>query len=273
MKFGFVTCVQLGLDCLEEIYAIGGKVDLLITLKDDDAKKKSGRIYLDDFARKHKVPLIKTSHISEISVTQQVVEAGIDWLFVIGWSQIAYSSTLSAPKKGCIGIHPTLLPVGRGRAAIPWAIIYGLEATGVTMFKLDAGVDTGPIVSQYKIALNKNTTATSLYKDVAVAHRHLMRIAFPNLLDETISLKPQDESRATNWCARSPDDGYIHQSMSVYQVDRIVRATTRPYPGAFADINGKRFTIWGGQTIWLDGAQELLCRDGKYWITELERRW
>ena len=146
MKIAFTTCVQLGRSCIEEILRIGGKLDLLITLKDDRARAKSGRIYLDDIAQKENIPLLKIGNINEPCVLEALAAHGIDWLFIIGWSQIAGPDLLAAPKCGCIGMHPTLLPLGRGRAAIPWAILKGLPQTGVTMFKLDAGVDTGPIL-------------------------------------------------------------------------------------------------------------------------------
>src|SRR5690606_21684147 len=130
MKFGFVTCVQLGLSCIEEIYRIGGKLDVLITIPDNKAKSKSGRIYLDGIADKYNIPLYKVNHINDNECIDIINKYNLDWLFIIGWSQIVSNQVLNSPKSGCIGMHPTLLPVGRGRAAIPWAIIKGLDKTG-----------------------------------------------------------------------------------------------------------------------------------------------
>ena len=78
---------------------------------------KSGRIYLDDIAYEHNIPLLKVNNINDPEVIKALKDYEIDWLFIIGWSQV--QEVLKAPKKGCIGMHPTLLPVGRGRAAIP----------------------------------------------------------------------------------------------------------------------------------------------------------
>lgn len=77
-KVGFVTCVQLGLSCIEEIYRLGGSLDVLITLKDDRGRDKSGRVYLDDFAREHQIPLIKTEHINDLEVERAVREMRLD---------------------------------------------------------------------------------------------------------------------------------------------------------------------------------------------------
>ncbi len=169
-KIAFATCVQLGLSCIEEIYRIGGRIDLFITLRDEKAKKKSGRVYLDEFAARNNVPLLKISNINDNEVIEALKKQEIDWLFIIGWSQIAKKKLLETPNYGCIGMHPTLLPVGRGRAAIPWAILKGLNETGVTMFKLDKGIDTGAIIGKGIIPLDNNVTATELYEKVNQEH-------------------------------------------------------------------------------------------------------
>ena len=246
MKFGFVTCVQLGLSCIEAIYETGGQLDLLITLPDHKAKNKSGRIYLDNTSRKYNIQLLKVSHINDQEAIDSIITHEIDWLFIIGWSQIASEQILKAPKMGCIGIHPTLLPEGRGRAAIPWAIIKMLEITGVTMFRLDKGVDTGDIIRQQIIPITKNETATSLYKKVEEAHISLIRTTFPLLLKNKVELIKQDEKNATYWEGRTPADGELTGLMTVEEADRLVRATTHPYPGAFLKFPKKKLIVWQG---------------------------
>tara|TARA_Y100000588_G_scaffold188919_1_gene202882 strand:+ start:13845 stop:14672 length:828 start_codon:yes stop_codon:yes gene_type:complete len=243
MKFGFVTCVELGLSCMEAIYAINGKLDLAITLLDSQAKQKSGRVYLDRFCSSNSIPLVKSDHINNREIIDAVNKHNIDWLFIIGWSQIASQELLDAPNKGAIGIHPTLLPVGRGRAAIPWAILKGLDKTGVTMFKLDEGVDTGPILDQVEIPLYSDSTATSLYEEVNSAHIDLIKQAFPLLAKEKLALKVQDSSKATEWPGRKPDDGLIKLEASVHEAERMVRALASPYPGAFSFVDGKKIII------------------------------
>lgn len=271
MKFGFVTCVQLGLSCLEEIYECGGAVDLLVTLTDDKAVRKSGRVYLDDFSREHDVPLVKIRHVNDAETLTAIREHGIDWLFIVGWSQIAGPELLAAPSRGAIGMHPTLLPEGRGRAAVPWAIIKGLEKTGVTMFVLDEGVDTGPILGQVEIPLGPREDAASLYAKANEAHRELMRSVWPSLVADTVEAVTQDESRATEWPGRRPEDGVVLPSMLVADVDRLVRAVTRPYPGVYWDADGVRWRIWRGEPGRIADAPLVLeLSDGVYSCTEAE---
>ena len=155
MKFAFCTCVQLGLSCIEASLRNGFQFELLITLHDHKSKSKSGRIYLDPISQEHNIELLKINHINDSEVIEKIKEKEIDWLFIIGWSQIASKETINAPKFGIIGAHPTLLPEGRGRAAIPWAIINGLKQTGVTFFIMDQGVDTGDILTQQIIPIEE----------------------------------------------------------------------------------------------------------------------
>ena len=261
MKFGFVTCVQLGLSCMEAIYEAGGKLNLCISLKDDVARKKSGRVYIDDFCNKNGIELIKVCHINDLETINALKFHEIDWLFVIGWSQIACTEVIALPKKGTLGIHPTLLPEGRGRAAIPWAILKRLNKTGVTMFKLDAGVDTGPILSQMEIPLTNNIDASKLYEMVNKAHIELIHRTISSLMSGNILLTEQDSNKATIWPGRRPEDGRIDLNGSVWDAECLVRAVTRPYPGAFVDTGDEQVVIWKARVV--PGLTPLRCFEFK----------
>ena len=271
MKLGFVTCVQLGQSCIEAIYEAGYELDVIFTLHDDVAPKKSGRIYIDKFARNHGVAVHKLAHVNDPDAVKKYRK--LDWLFIIGWSQIAGPEVIAAPKNGVLGIHPTLLPVGRGRAAIPWAILKGLSQTGVTLFKLDEGVDTGPILAQLEIPINDQTTATGLYETVNDAHSQLIKQILPRLAAGTFQLAQQDESKATFWPGRRSEDGLIDLDGSVYDADRLVRAVTRPYPGAYyVGTNGRKEIVWSAA---ISGdrpkSDHLEFRDGYLEILQSER--
>ena len=157
-------------------------------------------------------------------------------------------------------MHPTLLPVGRGRAAIPWAILKGLRQTGVTMFKLDEGVDTGDIIGQGIIDIDNKTTATELYKKVDDMHVTLISRYWDNIVNDRVSLTKQDESKATIWPGRRPEDGEIFNSMTMDEADKMVRAVTHPYPGAFYKDGDKIIRIWSARTDAYKGKIKL--RDG-----------
>lgn len=263
MKFAFVTCVQLGKSVIEKICDLGGKFEFLVTLKDERGVNKSGRIYLDDIAKKYNVPLYKVDNVNDVMILEAIKKYDIDWLFIIGWSQIAKKELLNTPHKGCIGMHPTLLPVGRGRASIPWAIIKGLTKTGVTMFRLDEGIDTGDILGQVEIEIDKNMTATELYAGVEEAHVKLIEKYWKSILDDTIELKEQDERLATEWPGRRPEDGEIYHSMNVVDAERLIRAVTHPYPGAFYYIGNKKIIVWKAKISHkMESMFSFKCKDG-----------
>ncbi len=246
MKIAFCTCVQIGLSCIESIIDIGGNFDLLITLNDNKAINKSGRVYLDKIANKTNLPLLKINHINDQEVLDAIQEFDIDWLFIIGWSQIASKEVVKSPNFGVIGAHPTLLPIGRGRAAIPWAILKKEEKTGVSFFKMDEGVDTGDILGQYEICISAQMNATVLYKKVNDAHIKLINQIWDDLVQNKLTLKPQDHSKATYWEGRKPVDGIISIYMTMDEVDCLVRATTKPYPGAYVSDNCQKVIVWSG---------------------------
>jgi methionyl-tRNA formyltransferase len=271
LRFGFVTCVRLGLSCMEAIYDAGGRLATVLTLHDDIAPAKSGRVHADEFCRAHAIPLVKIRNINDVDALAAITAADLDWLFIIGWSQIARAGVLASTRKGVLGMHPTLLPVGRGRAAVPWAILHGLQETGVTLFKLDAGVDTGPIAAQVRIPLAARENAGDLYARVERAHRELILTNWQALAEDRLPLVAQDESRASVWPGRSPEQGRLDPSMTVAEADRLVRAVTRPYPGAFLDVGQRRLRVWAAEPV-IGGTNEALrFRDG--WLAPTDSEW
>lgn len=259
---------------MEAIYSVGGTLDLIITIPDEKARKKSGRIYVNEFAGKNDIPVVKVNHINDNLAIEAIKDFDIDWLFIIGWSQIASPEVINAPNYGAIGAHPTLLPEGRGRAAIPWAILKGLNKTGVTFFKMDQGVDTGLILGQEIVEITEDETAGTLYNKVNLAHETLIKKLYFDLERNEIQGYIQDESKATVWPGRTPDDGQILPDMSIEEADRLIRATTKPYPGAFFIEGAKKIIIWEGlkspKKLDYDGYYELALKDGYFYSNNFE---
>ena len=247
MNFAIVSSVQLGLSSLQAMIDSGIKPKICITLKDNIALNKSGRVFFDDICKKNKIFLLKVENINQSKSIYHLKKYNIDWLFIIGWSQIAGHELVKSPSRGVIGFHPTLLPKGRGRAPIPWAIIKNIQYTGVTVFKISDGIDRGDIFLQKKIKIRKNEDATSLYLKVNEQHIYLMKKLIPKLIKDKFKLIVQDKKKATYWPKRSPTDGEINVNMSVSKAHRFIRALTHPYPGAFLRIDDKKITIWKGK--------------------------
>ena len=242
-KIAFITCVELGISSMQAVLDFGFNIDLTFTLKDEKAENKSGRALLDNICKENGIDLVKVENINLPEVRKELLKRSIDILFIIGWSQIAKKELIKTPKFGVYGIHPTLLPEGRGRAPIPWAIIKGLKITGATLFKINAGVDTGEIILQKKIILNKSITSTELYQKMKKSHIFLIKLFLKKLQNKKILLLPQNEKLATYWPRRTPEMGEINLNGSVYDADKLCRALMKPYPGAFYINKNKKIII------------------------------
>ncbi|MEJ0037591.1 MAG: formyltransferase family protein [Gammaproteobacteria bacterium] len=232
---------------MDAIYEAGGRLSCVVTLADERARSKSGRVYVDGFCRERGIALTKVANINDVDAVTAIEAADLDFLFVIGWSQIARAPLLRATRRGVLGMHPTLLPQGRGRAAIPWAILLGLSQTGVTLFQLDEGVDSGPVLARERVPIERDETATTLYRKVEEAHRRLILGNWPSLSSGALAPVPQVESEASVWAGRQPGDGRLDPTMTIEHADRLVRAVTRPYPGAFIDLDRCRLRVWAAR--------------------------
>jgi methionyl-tRNA formyltransferase len=221
------------------------EVSLLLSL---DEAKKAATVGFYDFsaiATKHNIPHQTIKSVKHDSTGELIRKASPDFLLAIGLSELVPSGMLDIPKTlkgsanrhsrghGCIGMHPTLLPLGRGRAPIPWAIIKGLDQTGVTAFLLEEAADSGGILLQEPIQLSPRETATTLFDKCATAHQSLGRNLASMLAGRSVVWVDQDASRATVWPKRKPLDGLMSFDESIHTIDGLVRALTAPYPGAF----------------------------------------
>ncbi len=249
MKFAFVSCVGFGLTCIKQLYNSGHKLDLVITLHDHLSNNKSGRVYFDSFCHTQNIELLKVTNINDQVCYRRIKELQIDWLFIIGWSQIAKQPILDSVEYGVIGAHPTLLPMGRGRAAIPWTILKELDYTGVTFFKMDSGVDSGDILCQELIKVNSLENATTLFKKVNIAHKNGVRTLVSKIINNNLIYTQQDQKLVSYWPERKDEDGKIQLEGSVYEAEKLIRATTRPYPGAYFIKESIKIRVWKAKII------------------------
>ncbi|HEY0638322.1 MAG TPA: formyltransferase family protein [Pseudonocardiaceae bacterium] len=161
-----------------------------------------------------------------------------DYVLVIGWSRLVSTEVLGIPAAGCVGMHPTRLPSGRGQAPIPWTIIKGLRDTALSVFFLEAGADTGAVIARHELSVHPRETALSLFNRVAQTHFTAGFELAAGLGARSVRGEPQDPAEATVWGKRRPADGEITPDLTADQVDALVRALLGPYPRAFAVAGG-----------------------------------
>jgi methionyl-tRNA formyltransferase len=253
MRLVWVSFDVMGRDCLVAAAEGGAEVAAVVTLPGPIDASRSGQCSFDEIASELGAKLIETADVNSPATVEAVREVDPDLIFIVGWSQLVMDEFIGLARHGVFGMHPTLLPKHRGRAAIPWAILSGLAVTGVTLFEIvDGTADSGPIVGQVEVPLSRDETATTLYDKVTVAHVELVRRCVPQLLDATAPRVEQDTRRASAWPKRTPADGIIDWETRAPYLHDWVRAQTRPYPGAFTFHGEEKLVVWRARPVDLD---------------------
>lgn len=247
MSIVFIGTVESSYVALEEMINQNVDISAVFTLDKQYTSNVSDFKELDSLAIENNIDLYKFKNINDKENLDIIKTLNPDVVFVIGLSQLIKPELISIPKYGCVGLHPSLLPKNRGRAVIPWSIISGEKETGITLFYIDEGMDTGDIIGQKKVFIEDEDTARTLYDKLMIKLRELIHENIVDILNNTVNVIKQDESQATYCAKRTPQDGYIDWSKSNREIHNLIRATTKPYPGAFTYYKGKKIIIWDSE--------------------------
>ncbi|MGH7559672.1 MAG: methionyl-tRNA formyltransferase [Gemmatimonadales bacterium] len=252
MRFAWVGFHAEGLPALEAMLDARAPIKAVLTLEPALAAQRSAHGDYDSLCRRFDVPLLYIAHINEPRAHHLLTRLAPDVVFVIGWHQVARRPTLDLARVGMIGAHAGLLPHNRGSAPINWALIRGEQETGNTLLWLADGVNAGDIIDQTVIPISPYDTCATLYARVAESNREMLLRLLPRLLAGERPGRPQPPSAEPLLPRRRPADGTIDWSRPAPAVYDFVRALTRPYPGAFSCLDGRRWRIW--QAALPDGA-------------------
>ncbi len=192
------------------------------------------------------IPTLQPRRIREPEVMELLAELNADLFVVVAFGQILPQAALDLPAHGALNVHASLLPRWRGAAPIQAAIRAGDEESGVTIMLLDAGLDTGPILSRRALALAPDETGHSLHDQLAVLGADLLCRTLPRFLAGDIKPQAQDDTRATYAPRIKKRDGRIDWTRPAAEIDRLARAFT-PWPGAFTDWQGKQLKLVAGR--------------------------
>ena len=169
-----------------------------------------------------------------------------DLIVVAAFGQILRSDVLDLPRFGCINVHGSLLPRWRGAAPVQAAILAGDKETGITIMKMNAGVDTGPILSQRYLPIAPDDTAGSLLARLAPLGAELLVDALPRYLRGELVPKPQSEAGATYAPMLKREDELLDFTCPAIELERQIRALN-PSPGAYFDWNGVPLKVQRGR--------------------------
>ena len=187
-----------------------------------------------------------------------------DVIVVAAFGQILRQNVLDLPPFGCINVHASLLPRWRGAAPIQAAIRAGDAESGVTIMRMDAGLDTGPILAQRAIPLDRRETARTLHDKLATLGAALLVETLPRYLSGAITPKPQPDDPALVTLAPSikKEEGEIDWARPALEIDRLVRAFA-PWPGTFTIWMGKTLKVLAGLPIDVEGAPASARQPGR----------
>lgn len=259
MKIAFFGASSLGYSCCEAILEAGYEVSIIFTIPKEfkisySPNKPVSNVLYKDFSvlgTKYNIPVYEINqNIREYIDTFKSYQP--DFILAIGWYYMIPQKFIDIVPKGAAGIHASMLPKGRGNAPLVWALINGESETGITFFFFSEGVDNGEIIGQKKILINDNETIATLLEKVEKKSISLLLESMPRISDGSVKTIKQDENYATYYRKRAPEDGIIDWSKNSEQIDRFIRAQTRPYPGAYTIIQNKKIIIWDATIIDLD---------------------
>lgn len=190
-----------------------------------------------------------SSFVKVVDCENEIKKYNPDILFVVGLSQIVPASIMEIPRFGSLGFHPTSLPKGRGRAPIAWLILK--ESHGAaTFFSLRAGVDDGPIVAQEFFDVLPVDDARDIEKKLLISEGLALDSLLPALnKNGELAMTEQDHSVASWYGRRSPEDGWINWGCTAHEIQKLIRASTLPHPGAFTYSETTTIKIWKAQVI------------------------
>ena len=192
------------------------------------------------FARQAGLPVIQPEKLKGPEVMVRLAAWAPDVIVVAAFGQILKPGVLDLPPRGCLNVHASLLPRHRGAAPIPAAILAGDAETGVTIMRMDARLDTGPVLAQRPAAIRPDDTSLTLSDRLSHLGADLLSEALPEYLAGRLAAQPQDSAHATYAPQLHKGDGHLDFTRPAAELERRVRAFN-PWPGAFA--------MWQGQPL------------------------
>ncbi|WP_343517620.1 formyltransferase family protein [Sphingomonas sp.] len=225
----------------------GWDLAAIATLPPELAARHSDFVDLAPVAARHGASLIPVAQCNAPAFLEEMRRIAADIVFVIGWSQICGPEFRAAAGGRVVGYHPAPLPRLRGRAVIPWTILLDEKITASSLFWIDDGIDSGPLLAQRFFHVAPGETAATLYAKHMAVLDAMLRELLPRLARGPVPGDAQDEAVATWATRRRPSDGRIDWRAPAEEIERLVRAVGRPYPGAFSEAGGDRITIWSAR--------------------------
>jgi methionyl-tRNA formyltransferase len=196
-------------------------------------------------ARARGIPVFAPGSVNTPEWRDRIASLRPDLILSVYYRRIIGTRILAMPRLGAFNIHGSLLPRYRGRAPVNWAVLHGEPRIGMTLHRMTARADAGAIVDQEGVDIGPRDTAADAFRKVLPCATRVLARQIDALLAGRAAGTPQDESLATTFGARRPEDGRIDWRLTTAQIFNLVRAVADPFPGAFTEpAPGSRLMVW-----------------------------
>ena len=257
MKTVFMGTPDFSVGTLEAILEAGHEVAAVVT--QPDKPKGRGKAMqatpVKEAALAHGLTVFQPTRIREPGFQEELKKINPDVIVVVAFGQIIPKTILELPRYGCINVHASLLPCYRGASPIQWAVINGDEVSGVTIMRMDAGLDTGDMLSKVEVPLAADETWGSLFDKLSEAGARQLVLTLAELERGTLQPEKQPEESPTEYARMiTKADGEIDWTKDAVTLERLIRGLN-PWPSAFTHLEGKTLKIWKASVRDLDSKE------------------
>lgn len=252
---------EVGYDCLSLLVERGDNIVALITHEDNPLEKIWFKTPAS-LARERGIPVFTPGSVNNPEWRERIASLHPDLILSVYYRHMIGTKILAMPRLGAWNIHGSLLPRYRGRAPINWAVLHGEPRIGMTLHRMVARADAGAVVDQEGVDIGPTDTAEQAFRKVLPCARTVLARQIDALLAGNARETPQDETKATYFGGRTPEDGRIDWNADTRAIFNLIRAVTDPYPGAFTDLETGRLIVWWAEPV-SSPATESVVRPGE----------
>jgi methionyl-tRNA formyltransferase len=245
MRLVFLGTPAFAVPTLERLVERGHQV--LAAVTQPDRPKGRGQALapppVREAALRLGVPVYQPERVKRPESVDYLRSLAPEAMVVVGYGQIIPQSIIDIPPLGILNVHASLLPKYRGAGPIQWAIVNGEAVTGVTIMRIDAGLDTGPMLLKVETVIGADETALDLGRRLSLMGADLLVEALDALAAGRVVPQSQDNAQATYAPMLKKEDGRIDWSRSASQIHNQVRGM-QPWPGAYSSFRGGALHVW-----------------------------
>ncbi|MDZ7323899.1 bifunctional UDP-4-amino-4-deoxy-L-arabinose formyltransferase/UDP-glucuronic acid oxidase ArnA [Kosakonia sacchari] len=190
------------------------------------------------------IPVYAPDDVNHPLWVDRIRDLNPDVIFSFYYRNLLCDNILNTARIGAFNLHGSLLPAYRGRAPLNWVLVNGESETGVTLHRMVSRADAGAIIAQQRVAIAENDEALSLHRKLAEAAKGMLASVLPTIKTQTFSETAQDDSKASYYGRRTPEDGRLDWEKPAQTLQNLVRAVSDPWPGAYSYAGTHKFIVW-----------------------------